>query len=48
MAARLNARRTVIPGAEHSPNADQPLRTAEAVADFWDTLDGDQARPAEA
>ncbi|MFF6976472.1 alpha/beta fold hydrolase [Streptomyces sp. NPDC008343] len=40
MAARLNARRTVIPGAEHSPNADQPLRTAEAVADFWDTVDG--------
>ncbi|MEU9051180.1 alpha/beta hydrolase [Streptomyces sp. NPDC048384] len=40
MAARLNARRTVIPGAEHSPNADQPLRTSEAVADFWDTVDG--------
>ncbi|MEU8846146.1 alpha/beta hydrolase [Streptomyces sp. NPDC048564] len=40
MAARLNARRTVIPGAEHSPNADQPLRTAEAVADFWDSVDG--------
>ncbi|MGW1613530.1 alpha/beta fold hydrolase [Streptomyces sp. NPDC002285] len=40
MAARLNARRTVIPGAEHSPNADQPLRTSEAVADFWDSVDG--------
>ncbi|MGF0170371.1 alpha/beta fold hydrolase [Streptomyces sp. Marseille-Q5077] len=40
MAARLNARRTVIPGAEHSPNADQPLRTSEAVADFWDRVDG--------
>ncbi|WDF41075.1 alpha/beta hydrolase [Streptomyces sp. T12] len=39
MAARLNARRTIIPGAEHSPNADQPLRTAQAVADFWDTVD---------
>ncbi|MGN9756539.1 alpha/beta fold hydrolase [Streptomyces sp. SD31] len=48
MAARLNARRTIIPGAEHSPNADQPLRTAEAVADFWETVDGESARPAEA
>lgn len=45
MAARLNARRTVIPDAEHSPNADQPLRTAQAVADFWDSVDGDRARP---
>ncbi|MDL5203659.1 alpha/beta hydrolase [Streptomyces sp. ALI-76-A] len=37
MAVRLRARRTVIPGAEHSPNADQPLPTARALADFWDT-----------
>ncbi|MXM65214.1 alpha/beta fold hydrolase [Streptomyces sp. HUCO-GS316] len=36
MAVRLGARRTVVPGAEHSPNADQPLLTARALADFWD------------
>ncbi|MEU2928889.1 alpha/beta hydrolase [Streptomyces sp. NPDC007251] len=36
MAARLGARRTVIDGAEHSPNTDQPLATAQALADFWD------------
>ncbi|MEU0071150.1 alpha/beta hydrolase [Streptomyces sp. NPDC006332] len=36
MAVRLRARRTVVPGAEHSPNADQPEPTAHALADFWD------------
>lgn len=36
MAGRLGAHRTVVPGAEHSPNLDQPLPTARAVADFWD------------
>ncbi|MFJ4811426.1 alpha/beta fold hydrolase [Streptomyces longwoodensis] len=36
MARRLGAHRTVIPGAEHSPNADRPAATAEALADFWD------------
>ncbi|MFI6035469.1 alpha/beta fold hydrolase [Streptomyces sp. NPDC051315] len=36
MAVRLNAHRTVVPGAEHSPNMDQPLPTAHALADFWD------------
>ncbi|MFG3104676.1 alpha/beta fold hydrolase [Streptomyces sp. NPDC048182] len=36
MALRLGARRTVIEGAEHSPNTDRPLPTAEAFADFWD------------
>ncbi|MFH9816458.1 alpha/beta fold hydrolase [Streptomyces sp. NPDC017230] len=36
MAVRLDARRTVIDGAEHSPNTDQPLPTARALADFWD------------
>ncbi|QNP70367.1 alpha/beta hydrolase [Streptomyces roseirectus] len=39
MAARLSARRTVVEGAEHSPNQDQPLATAEALADFWDAQD---------
>jgi pimeloyl-ACP methyl ester carboxylesterase len=38
MAVRLGARRTVIDGAEHSPNCDQPLATARALADFWDTV----------
>ncbi|EOY50156.1 putative hydrolase [Streptomyces lividans 1326] len=36
MALRLDARRTVVAGAEHSPNTDQPLPTARALADFWD------------
>ncbi|MEU9732167.1 alpha/beta hydrolase [Streptomyces sp. NPDC048002] len=36
MAVRLRAHRTVVPGAEHSPNAERPLPTAEALADFWD------------
>ncbi|GAA2262234.1 alpha/beta hydrolase [Streptomyces indiaensis] len=38
MARRLDAHRTVVTGAEHSPNADQPLPTAHALADFWDGL----------
>ncbi|MER7637109.1 alpha/beta hydrolase [Streptomyces sp. NPDC126522] len=37
MAVRLNARRTVIAQAEHSPNTDQPAATAKAIADFWDS-----------
>ena len=36
MALRLRAHRTVIQGAEHSPNTDRPLETARAFADFWD------------
>ncbi|MFD9005846.1 alpha/beta fold hydrolase [Streptomyces sp. NPDC059582] len=36
MAVRLGAHRTVVPGAEHSPNVDQPLPTARALAGFWD------------
>ncbi|MBQ1100252.1 alpha/beta fold hydrolase [Streptomyces sp. b94] len=36
MAVRLGARRTVIAGAEHSPNTDRPEPTARALADFWD------------
>ena len=36
MALRLRARRTVVPGADHSPNADRPEPTATALADFWD------------
>ncbi|AZP20257.1 alpha/beta hydrolase [Streptomyces aquilus] len=37
MAVRLHAHRTVIAGAEHSPNTDRPLETARAFADFWDS-----------
>ncbi|MFJ1600439.1 alpha/beta fold hydrolase [Streptomyces sp. NPDC088261] len=36
MAVRLAARRTVIAGAQHSPNTDRPAETAKALADFWD------------
>ncbi|MDT0342530.1 alpha/beta fold hydrolase [Streptomyces litchfieldiae] len=35
MAVQLGARRTVIKGAEHSPNAEQPAATAAALLDFW-------------
>ncbi|WP_406442502.1 alpha/beta hydrolase [Streptomyces sp. NBC_01613] len=35
MALRLRAHRTVVQGAEHSPNTDKPLETACAFADFW-------------
>jgi pimeloyl-ACP methyl ester carboxylesterase len=38
MAVQLGAARTVVAGAEHSPNMEQPLPTAHALADFWDTL----------
>ncbi|MFF8670853.1 alpha/beta fold hydrolase [Streptomyces sp. NPDC015242] len=40
MAVRLDAHRTVVAGAEHSPNADRPLPTARALADFWDGAAG--------
>jgi pimeloyl-ACP methyl ester carboxylesterase len=40
MAARLGADRTVVPNAEHSPNTDQPVHTARALAAFWDRLLG--------
>ncbi|MFE6892789.1 alpha/beta fold hydrolase [Streptomyces sp. NPDC057694] len=36
MARRLGAERSVITGAEHSPNTDRPLETAKALAAFWD------------
>ncbi|MFD7224234.1 alpha/beta fold hydrolase [Streptomyces sp. NPDC059892] len=36
MAVRLGARRTVIAGAQHSPNTDRPPETAAALKDFWD------------
>ncbi len=36
MARRLGAGRTVIAGAQHSPNTDRPQETAAAVREFWD------------
>lgn len=36
MAERLGAHRTVIAGAEHSPNTDRPQETAAAIKAFWD------------
>lgn len=36
MATRLRARRTVVAGAQHSPNTDRPLETAAALTEFWD------------
>ncbi|MEU6677533.1 alpha/beta hydrolase [Streptomyces sp. NPDC046925] len=36
MARRLAAHRTVIGGAEHSPNTDRPAETAAALIAFWD------------
>lgn len=38
MARRLDARRTTIAGAEHSPNTARPQETARALAAFWDGL----------
>ncbi|MER7835598.1 alpha/beta hydrolase [Streptomyces sp. NPDC096040] len=40
MALRLRAHRTVIEGAEHSPNSERPAPTAEALAAFWDRVNG--------
>ncbi|MFD9115516.1 alpha/beta fold hydrolase [Streptomyces bottropensis] len=38
MAVRLNAHRTVVHDAEHSPNTDQPQATADALIGFWDRI----------
>ncbi|WBB63273.1 alpha/beta hydrolase [Streptomyces sp. WMMC500] len=35
MALRLRAHRTVVDGADHSPNVDRPVETATALAAFW-------------
>ncbi|MFI0746904.1 alpha/beta fold hydrolase [Streptomyces sp. NPDC021224] len=35
MAERLGARRVVVKGAEHSPNAERPAETAAALVAFW-------------
>ncbi|MFF1693952.1 alpha/beta fold hydrolase [Streptomyces sp. NPDC058257] len=41
MAVRLHAQRTVITGAEHSPNTDRPAQTTAALIAFWDQNAGD-------
>ncbi|MEV5332391.1 alpha/beta fold hydrolase [Streptomyces werraensis] len=38
MARRLRARRTVVDGAGHTPMTDRPTSTAQALADFFDTV----------
>ncbi|MBQ0972150.1 alpha/beta hydrolase [Streptomyces sp. RK31] len=38
MARRLQARRTVVDGAGHTPMADRPTPTAQYLADFFDTV----------
>ncbi|GAB2936743.1 alpha/beta fold hydrolase [Streptomyces mayteni] len=38
MARALGARRTVISGARHSPNAERPEATAGALVDFWSSV----------
>ncbi|MFD5464853.1 alpha/beta fold hydrolase [Kitasatospora sp. NPDC127059] len=35
MAERLGARRVIVAGAAHSPNAERPAATADALAAFW-------------
>ncbi|GAA4863502.1 alpha/beta fold hydrolase [Kitasatospora terrestris] len=35
MAERLSARRAVVEGAGHSPNAERPAETAAVLTDFW-------------
>ncbi|MFK0254542.1 alpha/beta fold hydrolase [Streptomyces sp. NPDC090445] len=39
MTQRLGARRVVVPGAEHSPNAENPQVTADALVAFWGAAD---------
>ncbi|WP_328300662.1 alpha/beta hydrolase [Streptomyces sp. NBC_00435] len=44
MARRLGAARVVIPGTEHSPNAEDPAATAAALAGFWASSDHSDTR----
>lgn len=45
MAQRLRAHRTVITGADHSPNTDRPEETAAALIAFWDRLHPQSPNP---
>lgn len=47
MAVRLDARRTIVAGADHSPNTDRPRETARALVAFWNSVhavDGENGR----
>jgi pimeloyl-ACP methyl ester carboxylesterase len=46
MATAIGARRTVITGAEHSPNAEQPQQTAQALVAAWAAFTGSPAATA--
>ncbi|MFB7265053.1 alpha/beta fold hydrolase [Streptomyces nojiriensis] len=39
-ARRLAARRVIVPGTDHSPNAEDPATTARELAAFWDSCTG--------
>ncbi|MGW6983157.1 alpha/beta fold hydrolase [Streptomyces sp. NPDC054932] len=39
-ARRLGARRVIVPGTDHSPNAEDPATTARELAAFWDSCAG--------
>lgn len=39
MAARLDARRSCIPAAAHSPAVEAPATTAQALTDFWNSAE---------
>ncbi|MFB6826601.1 alpha/beta fold hydrolase [Streptomyces virginiae] len=39
-ARRLGARRVIVPGTDHSPNAEDPVTTARELAAFWDSCTG--------
>jgi pimeloyl-ACP methyl ester carboxylesterase len=45
MAARLDAERTCIPGAAHSPNVEAPATTAHALTRFWDAAETTRPGP---
>jgi pimeloyl-ACP methyl ester carboxylesterase len=47
MAARLDAERTCIPGAAHSPNVEAPATTAHALTTFWNAVETARPGPAE-
>jgi len=47
MAARLNAERTCIPGAAHSPNVEAPATTAHALTAFWNAAETTRPGPPE-
>jgi pimeloyl-ACP methyl ester carboxylesterase len=40
MAEALSARRELVQGAEHSPNAEQPEVTARLLGHFWGAAQG--------